>query len=68
MVSVVFINLELGIKSEGEKKLSALQNVFEAIYMSVVKFEGKSHIHCDNIKLSQHNLLQILSNTVSVFR
>ena len=47
MVSVVFINLELAIKNDGEKKLSALQNVFDAIYMSVVKFEGKSHVHCD---------------------
>ena len=45
MVSVVFINLELGIKNEGEKKLSVLQNVFEAIYMSVVKFEGEARMH-----------------------
>ena len=45
MVSVVFINLELGIKNEGEKKLSVLQNVFEAIYMSVVKFEGEACMH-----------------------
>ena len=41
MVSVVFINLELGIKGDGERKLNALQDVFEAIYISVVKFEGK---------------------------
>jgi len=41
MVSVLFINLELGIKREGEKKLTALQNVFQAIYMSVIKYDGQ---------------------------
>ena len=56
MVSVVFINLELGIKNEGEKKLSVLQNVFEAIYMSVVKFEGESL----TIHLMEQKLISIL--------
>ena len=40
MISVVFINLELGIRGDSERKLNAFQNVFEAIYMSVMKFEG----------------------------
>lgn len=40
MVSVAFINLELGVKRDCEKKLTTLQNVFEGIYMSVVKYEG----------------------------
>ena len=40
MVSVAFINLELGVKHDGEQKLTALQDVFEAIYMCVMKFEG----------------------------
>lgn len=42
MISVVFINLEIGIKRDCEMKLSVLQEVFEAIYVSVVKFEGDS--------------------------
>lgn len=44
MVSVLFINLELGVKDDNEKKLNALQDVFDAIYMSVVKYEGGSHM------------------------
>ena len=44
MVSVVFINLELGINNEGERKLASLQSVFETIDVSMVKFEGESYI------------------------
>ena len=42
---MVFINLELGISHEGDKKLALLQSVFEAIDVSMVKFEGESYIH-----------------------
>ena len=42
---MVFINLELGISHEGDKKLALLQSVFEAIDESMVKFEGESYIH-----------------------
>ena len=38
---MVFINLELGIKHDGEMKLAKLQSVFEAIYMSTIKYEGE---------------------------
>ena len=39
-VSVAFINLDLGIK-EGEKKLHLLQNIFETVYASTIRFEGQ---------------------------
>ena len=38
---MVFINLELGISYEGNEKLALLQSVFEAVYVSMVKFEGE---------------------------
>ena len=44
MVSVLFINLVLGIKSDSDKKLALLQSVFDAIYSSVVMYDGKSNI------------------------
>lgn len=46
---MVFINLELGVKRDCEKKLTSLQSVFEAIDMSVVKYEGESSLRlfCD---------------------
>ena len=38
---MVFINLELGINYEGDKKLALLQSVFEAVHVSMVKFGGE---------------------------
>ena len=46
---MVFINLELGINYEGDKKLALLQSVFETIDTSMVKFEGGSYIATQNI-------------------
>ena len=47
MMSVVFINLELKINHEGKKKLTLLQSIFEAVYISVVKYEGQLWIIVD---------------------
>ena len=41
---MVFINLELGVNQESDKKLTLLQSVFEAVHVSMVKFEGQSYI------------------------
>jgi len=41
MVSVLFINLVLGIKIDSDKKLALLQSVFDAIYSSVVMYDGR---------------------------
>ena len=42
---MLFINLDLGIKHDDEQKLTKLQSVFEAINMSIIKYEGKSYIY-----------------------
>ena len=49
---MVFINLELGINNEGERKLASLQSVFETIDVSMVKFEGESYINIVDSKVS----------------
>ena len=41
---MVFINLELGVNQESDKKLTLLQSVFEAVHVSMVKFEGELYI------------------------
>ena len=60
MVSVVFINLELGIRRDGEMKLTLLQSVFVAICVSTVKFEGELCTHSLWVSGNYSRLLEFL--------